>query len=141
MCTLVVPIGAFVDDPVPDLHAHLWDSVAVQQIFREVLEDAPRKPVIAAAADADEAIDYDAEFVTIRMTAQSASGQPLPDCVAIANINGRRITVPFAGQRSAILKLRREGITHNVANDVYRFTIDFKWTGGARKNVAVSFRA
>src|SRR4029079_11736426 len=56
--TIVVPIGAFVANPIPDLHAHMWESLAVNQIFREVLEDAPRKELIAAAADADEALDF-----------------------------------------------------------------------------------
>jgi len=139
--TVVVPIGAFVNDPVPDVHTHLWDSVAVQQIFEEVLNDAPRTELIAAAADADEAIDYESGSVTVRMVAQSADGQPLPQCVAIANVGGRRVPVPFGNQRSAILRVSRDGITHNAGNDVYRFTIDFKWNGGSRNGVAVSFRS
>jgi pimeloyl-ACP methyl ester carboxylesterase len=139
--TIVVPIGAFVADPIPDLHAHMWDSIAVNQIFHEVLEDAPRKELIAAAADADQAIDYHSGFVTVRMVAEAANGLPLPDCVATAKINGKKIQVKFSGGRSAILRLSRQGIHHNVANDVYRFTIDFKWTGGSRNNIAVSFRS
>jgi len=138
--TLLVPIGSFVADPVPDLHAHLWDSVAVNQIFHEVLEDAPRRELIAAAADADEAIDFSKD-VTVRLVAEAANGLPLPDCVATANINGRKVNVPFSGGRTAILRVKRAGIKHNASNDVYRFTIDFKWSGGSRKNVAVSFRS
>jgi len=138
--TLVVPIGSFVADPVPDLHAHLWDSIAVNQIFHEVLDDAPRKELIAAAADADEAIDFSKD-VTVRLVAEGPNGLPLPDCVATANINGKKIPVPFGGFRTAILRVKRAGITHNASNDVYRFTIDFKWSGGSRKNVAVSFRS
>lgn len=139
--TLVVPIGAFVADPVPDLHAHMWDSIAVQQIFREVLDDVPRQELIAAAADSDQAVDYDSGFVAVRMVAQSAEGDPLPDCVATARINGRSVSVPFAGQRTATLDVNRAGITHNAANDVYQFFIDFTWDGGSRQNVAVSFRS
>ena len=138
--TIVVPIGAFVGDPIPDVHAHMWDSIAVQQIFREVLQDAPRKELIAAAADADEAVDYDSESVAVRMVAQSANGAPLPNCVATARIDGRKISIPFAGQRTATLRVKRAGITHNAASDVYLFFIDFKWDGGAKKNIAVSFR-
>jgi pimeloyl-ACP methyl ester carboxylesterase len=138
--TMVIPIGAFVADQIPDLHAHMWDSAAATQIFREVLLGTPRTELITAAADADEAIDYSAP-VTIRMTAQSADGQPLPNCVAVAKINGKKIPVPFNGGRRAILRLLRDGIHHNAANDVYRFTIDFAWDGGSRQNVAVSFRA
>ena len=43
--------------------------------------------------------------------------------------------------RTAILRLKRDGITHNASNDVYRFTIEFKWDGGTPRTVAVSFRA
>ncbi len=139
--TVLVPIGAFVADPVPDLHAHMWDSIAVQQIFREVLQDVPRKELIAAAADADEAVDYDSGYVTVRMVAEGADGLALPNCIATAKINGGRTRIPFAGGRTAILKVRRDGIRHNAANDVYRFAIDFKWDGGSRNNIAVSFRS
>ena len=139
--TLVVPIGSFVADPVPDVHAHMWDSIAVNQIFHEVLEDASRKELIAAAADSDQAIDFDSKFVTVRMVAEAANGLPLPNCVATANISGKKTDIPFNGGRTALLQVKRAGITHNASNDVYRFTIDFKWTGGSRKNVAVSFRS
>ena len=139
--TVVVPIGSFVGDPIPDLHAHLWDSIAIHQIFKEVLEDVPRTELIAAAADADEAIDYDSGAVTIRMVAQAVDGLPLPNCVATAKVNGKKIPIPFNGGRSAILRLSRQGIHHNAATDVYRFTIDFKWDGGSRKNIAVAFRS
>jgi lecithin:cholesterol acyltransferase len=139
--TIVVPIGAFVADPIPDLHAHMWDSIAVNQIFHEVLEDAPRKELIAAAADADQAIDYNSGFVAVRMVAQTQNGLPLPNCVATAKINGKKIPVPFSGGRSAILRVSRQGIQHNAASDVYRFTINFKWNGGSRNNIAVSFRS
>ncbi|MGZ7078757.1 MAG: lipase/acyltransferase domain-containing protein [Thermoanaerobaculia bacterium] len=138
--TIVVPIGAFVANPIPDLHAHMWESLAVNQIFREVLEDAPRQELIAAAADADEALDFSSP-VTVRMTAQSPDGKPLPNCIATAKINGAKIPVPFKGDVRAILRVKRDGITHNASNDIYRFTIDFKWDGGSRKNIAVAFRS
>jgi hypothetical protein len=138
--TLVVPIGAFVNDFVPDLHAHLWDSIAVHQILKEVLQDQPRRPVIAAAADADDAIDYNSGTVKIRMAAQDENGRPLPNCVATAKINGGRTAVPFNGNRFQTFDVSRAGIHHNASSDVYRFTIDFKWDGGSRNNIAVSFR-
>jgi hypothetical protein len=138
--TLVIPIGAFVADPIPDLHAHMWDSMVVTQIFKEVLQDAPKQELIAAAADSDEAIDFDSP-VTIRMTAQSPNGTPLPNCIATANVNGKKIPIPFKGGTRAVLSLSRAGIVHNAASDVYRFTIDFKWDGRARNNIAVSFRS
>ncbi|MEO8218832.1 MAG: hypothetical protein ABI718_17290 [Acidobacteriota bacterium] len=139
--TLFIPIGAFVADPIPDLHAHMWESLAVTQILKEVLENAPRTPLVAAAADSDEAIDIDSEFVTIRLTAQSTDGKPLPDCVALAKVGGTPIPVPFNGSTRKILRLRRAGFHHNASNDVFRFTIDFHWTGGSHLNFGVSFRA
>jgi len=138
--TITVPIGAFVANPVPDLHAHMWDSVAVKQVFDEVLRDAKRSPFIAAAADNDQALDFSSP-VTIRMTAQSETGEPLPDCIATANVNGAKIPVPFRGGTRAILTLKRDGITHNAASDVFFFTIDFAWSGGSRKGIGVSFRS
>jgi pimeloyl-ACP methyl ester carboxylesterase len=139
--TVVIPIGSFVADPIPDLHAHLWDSIAVHQIFKEVLLGVPRAELITAAADSDEAIDYSSGFVTIRMVAQGGDGKPLPNCVATARVNGKKIPVPFNGGRTAVLRLSRQGIHHNAASDIYRFTIDFKWDGGSRKNIAVAFRS
>jgi pimeloyl-ACP methyl ester carboxylesterase len=138
--TITIPIGAFVADPIPDLHAHMWDSIAVTQIFKEVLLNAPNQELIAAAADSDEAIDFSSP-VTIRMTAQSTNGAPLPNCIAIANVNGKKIPVPFKNGTRCVLRLNRAGIVHNAANDVFRFTIDFKWDGGSRNNIAVSFRS
>jgi hypothetical protein len=138
--TIVIPIGAFVANPIPDRHAHMWDSLAVSQVFKEVLLDAPRAEVIAAAADSDEALDYGSP-VTIRMTAQASDGSALPNCMATAKVNGAQIRVPFKGQTRASLRLKRDGIEHNVGSDVYRFTIDFTWDGGSRKNIAVSFRS
>lgn len=138
--TITVPIGAFVANPIPDLHAHMWDSVAVKQVFDEVLRDAQRSPFIAAAADNDQALDFSSP-VTIRMTAQSETGDPLPNCIATANVNGAKIPVPFRGGTRAILSLKRDGITHNTANDVFFFTIDFAWSGGSRKGIGVSFRS
>jgi pimeloyl-ACP methyl ester carboxylesterase len=139
--TIVVPIGAFPTNPIPDLHAHMWESLAVSQIFKEVLQDAPKSELVAAAADNDEAIDIDSGAVTIRMTAQGPDGKPLPNCIATANVNGAKIPVPFKGNVRAILRLSRAGIQHNVSSDLFRFTIDFKWTGGSRNGVVVTFHA
>jgi hypothetical protein len=140
--TIVVPIGAFVADPIPDRHAHMWDSLAVKQIFRELfVPGTARTELIAAAADSDEAIDLNSGAVTIRMTAQTSDGRPLPNCIATAEIKGTKIPVPFRNDTRAILRLNRAGISHNLSTDIFQFRIDFKWDGGQRRNVAVSFRA
>jgi pimeloyl-ACP methyl ester carboxylesterase len=138
--TIVIPIGAFAADPIPDLHAHMWDSQAVQQLFREVLQGQARRELIAAAADSDEAIDYDSDFVTVRMTAQTRDGKPLPHCSATAKIGGATIDIPFTNTTRGILKVSRTGIHHNAGNDIYRFTIDFRWDGGGHRSVVVTFR-
>ena len=139
--TIVVPIGAFVADPIADRHAHMWDSLAVTDIFRELFRPGTeRRPFIAAAADSDEAIDLNSGAVTIRLTAQSNDGQPLPNCIATATIRNRRFPVPFLGRTRATFRLNRQGLTSNFG-DLFRFTFDFTWDGGSRNNVAVAFRA
>jgi pimeloyl-ACP methyl ester carboxylesterase len=139
--TIVVPIGAFVADPIADRHAHMWDSLAVTDIFREVLKpETERKPFIAAAADSDDAIDLNSGSVTIRLTAQSNDGQPLPNCVATATIKNRKFPVPFLGDTRAVFRLNRPGLKANFG-DFFRFEFDFVWDGGERRNVAVAFRA
>jgi pimeloyl-ACP methyl ester carboxylesterase len=140
--TIVVPIGAFVADPIPDLHAHMWESLAVKQIFKEVfVPGTPRTELVAAAADSDEAIDFNSDAVTIRLTAQDTNGHPLPNCIATAVVKGKKIPVPFRGGTRAIFRLRRAGISSNLSGHLFRFTIDFTWDGGSRRNVAVAFRA
>jgi hypothetical protein len=139
--TIVVPIGAFVADPIADRHAHLWDSLAVTDIFRELfVPGTQRKPFVAAAADSDEAIDLNSGSVTIRLTAQSNDGQPLPNCMATATVKQRKFPIPFNGGTRATFRLNRQGIESNFG-DLFRFTFDFTWDGGSRNNVAVAFRA
>jgi hypothetical protein len=138
--TIVVPIGAFVADPIADRHAHMWDSLAVTDIFREVFRGDPPREFIAAAADSDQAIDLNSGSVTIRLTAQSNDGRPLPNCIATATIMNRRFPVPFQGSTRATFRLNRQGIQSNFG-DLFRFTFDFVWEGGSRRNVAVAFRA
>jgi pimeloyl-ACP methyl ester carboxylesterase len=138
--TIVIPIGAFVADPIPDLHAHMWESIVVKQVLDTVLGGAAPTELVAAAADSDEAIDVNAP-VTIRMTAQSAEGKPLLNCIATANINGKKIPVPFKGGTRAAMILNRAGIQHNASNDVFTFPIDFKWDGGSRPGIFVAIRS
>jgi hypothetical protein len=139
--TIVVPIGAFVADPIPDRHAHMWDSMAVDQIFKQIFGGAAPQELIAAAADSDEAIDLNSQAVTIRLTAQTSNGLPLPNCVATAKVKGKKFPIAFQGDTRATFRLGRSGISHNLSTDIFRFTFDFKWDGGAKNNVAVAFRA
>ena len=141
MRTIVVPIGAFVADPIADRHAHLWDSLAVTDIFRELfVPGTRRKPFVAAAADSDEAIDLNSGFVTIRITAQSNDGSPLPNCMATATIMNSASSASRSTAAPARLPHQPAGHRGNFG-DLFRFTIDFAWDGGSRNKVAVAFRA
>jgi pimeloyl-ACP methyl ester carboxylesterase len=130
-----VPIGAFAEGAIPKIHGQLWGSVAIQQIFREVLGGAAPQPFITAAADSDQSIDFNSN-VNVRMTALAADGSALPNCVATVDISGKKTKVPFDptamlhGDRRAEVLIKRAGIKHNVANDLFRFEITFTWDGG-----------
>src|SRR4051794_22847649 len=141
-----VPIGLFAEGMFPKLHGQLWGSVAMRQVFAEVFGGAAPKPFIAAAADNDQAIDFNSN-VTVRMTALAADGSALPNCVATVNIDGKKTKVPFDpaamlhGDRRAEVVIKRAGIHHNVANDMYRFEITFTWDGGQPVVVPVIIRS
>ena len=51
--SMFLPIGAFVDFALPEVHGQIWEPKVVRQIFDEVFDDAERKPFVAAAADKD----------------------------------------------------------------------------------------
>jgi hypothetical protein len=141
-----VPIGLFAEGMLPKVHGQLWGSVAMRQVFAEIFGGAAPKPFIAAAADNDQAIDFNSN-VTIRMTALAADGSALPNCVATVNIDGKKTKVPFDpvamlhGDRRAEVVIKRAGIHHNVANDMYRFEIAFTWDGGQPVVVPVIIRS
>ncbi|HEY8849868.1 MAG TPA: hypothetical protein VIO12_11270, partial [Thermoanaerobaculia bacterium] len=81
------------------------------------------------AADSDDSID-DRRDVRIRLSAIASDGSPLSNCVATVNFNGGSQRVPLANVRRAEVLLKRAGIEHNIEPDLYRFTIDFQWSGG-----------
>ena len=126
--TFYLPIGAYATANIPNPHPRIWDSPPVLQLFDEVLNDAPRAPFVCAAADGDDYIDYDAD-VDVRLAALGADGVPLPNCQAIVNVDGSIVPINSDGRGAFILK--RQGIEHNVGNDIYRFTVTFQWTGGS----------
>ncbi len=129
--TFFLPIGAYVDASIPLPHPHIWDSPPVEQLFDEVLNDAPAKPFLCACADGDDYIDYDRD-VDVRVSAN------IPNCKATVDIDGSEVALNSEGRGAFIVK--RDGILHNVANDIYRFNVVFKWPGGSAKR-AVSFES
>src|SRR5581483_9075310 len=129
--TFFLPIGSYAEANIPYPHPHIWDAPPVEQLFDQVLNDAPPKPFLCACADSDDAIDYDRD-VDVRVSAS------VPDCKVTVDIDGTDIPLNAEGRGAFIVK--REGIIHNVANDVYRFNVVFEWSGGSAKR-AVSFRS
>jgi lecithin:cholesterol acyltransferase len=134
--SMVLPIGAYATNFIPRVHAQIWDSPPVLQLFDEVLNDRPGTPFICAAADSDDYIDYSRD-VRIRLSAIAADGLPLPNCVATINFNGGPRQVALSNILRAEVLLKRANIQHNIDPDLYRFTIDFGWDGGQVQRVVV----
>lgn len=126
--TMALPIGAYATNFIPRVHSQIWDSPPVLQLFDEVLNDRRRVPFICAAADGDDYIDYSRD-VRLRLSAMAADGSPLPNCVANVSLSGGNTQVPMQNVRAEVL-IRRANIHHNIAPDLYRFTVDFRWEGG-----------
>jgi Lecithin:cholesterol acyltransferase len=127
--TLFLPIGVYPIAGVPFVHARIWDSPPVLQIFSEVLRDRPRSEFVCAAADADDAIDPDRD-VRIRICAAAADGTPLPQCVATLKPMNGQIRISFNASTLGAAVVQRVGLSPNIAHDLYRFEIDVRWSGG-----------
>lgn len=126
--TMDLPIGAYATNFIPRVHAQIWDSPPVLQLFEEVLNDRPRVPFICAAADGDDYIDYSRD-IRLRLSAMAADGSPLSNCIANVSLSGGNTQVPMQRVRAEVL-IRRANIHHNIDPDLYRFTVDFRWEGG-----------
>ncbi len=135
--SMVLPIGAYATSFIPRVHAQIWDSPPVLQLFDEVLNDRPRTPFICAAADSDDYIDDSSDDVRIRLSAIAPDGSPLSNCVATLNFNGGTKQVPLPNLRRAEVVLKRANIHHNIDPDLYRFTINFRWDGGQAERAVV----
>jgi hypothetical protein len=136
--SMFLPIGAYATANIPYPHSRIWDSPPVLQLFEEVLHDAPRSPFLCAAADGDDAIDYNAD-VNVRLSAIGPAGGALPNCTATVSVDGSKVPINAEGRGAFILK--RAGIHHNVGNDIYRFTVTFQWNGGGPVTRAVSIKS
>jgi hypothetical protein len=127
--TLFLPIGAYAAANIPYPHPRIWDSPPVLQLFEEVLNDAEPSPFLCVAADSDDYIDYDAD-VDVRLSAMSPDGGALAGCRVTVDIDSMKTDVPVNSDGRGAFTLKRLGIKHNVANDIYRFTVTFRWSGG-----------
>jgi pimeloyl-ACP methyl ester carboxylesterase len=136
--TMFLPIGAYATANIPHAHARIWDSPPVLQLFEEVLNDAARAPFLCAAADGNHYIDYNAD-VDVRISAAAPGGGALPGCKVRVDVDGTDVPINPEGRGAFILK--RAGIHHNVGNDIYRFTVTFRWSGGGRVSRAVLIKS
>lgn len=127
--TLYLPIGAYPIAGIPYVHARVWDAPPVLQLFSEALRDRPRGPFICAAADSDDTIDPNRD-VRIRICASAADGTPLPQCIATLKPMNGKIRMAFNASTIGTAVISRIGLAPNIAHDLYRFEIDFRWSGG-----------
>jgi len=132
--TVFLPIGAYATANIPYRHSRIWDSPPVLQLFEEVLNDAPRAPFLCAAADSDDYIDYHAD-VDVRFSAD------VPGCNVTVDLGGSHVPVAINGEGRGAFILKRAGIQHNVGNDIFRFTVTFRWSGGGPVSRAVLIKS
>ncbi len=138
--TMFLPIGAYATANIPYAHSRIWDSPPVLQLFEEVLNDAPRSAFLCAAADGDDYIDYTAD-VDVRLSAAGPSGDALAGCTATVDVDGQKTPVGINPEGRSAFILKRAGIHHNVGNDIFRFTVTFRWTGGGPVTRAVLIKS
>jgi lecithin:cholesterol acyltransferase len=138
--SMFLPIGAYATANIPYRHVRIWDSPPVLQLLEEVLNGALRRPFLCAAADSDDYIDYDAD-VDVRFSATSANGNPLPSCRVAVNLDGSEFPLALNPEGRGAFTLKRIGLRHNVGNDIYRFTVVFRWAGGGPVSRAVLIKS
>jgi lecithin:cholesterol acyltransferase len=131
-----LPIGAYATGFLPKVHGQLWDSPPVLQLFDEVLADRNRQPFLCAAADSDDYIDVD-KPVRLRVSAIAADGSALPNLSIKVNLDGKRTQVPMIDDKRGMISIGRANIHHNIEPDLYRFNVEFNWTGGKDKRAVL----
>jgi pimeloyl-ACP methyl ester carboxylesterase len=127
--TFLLPIGAYAENQIPQVHSAIWDAPPVLQLLDQVLRDAPAAPFIWGAADHDEAVNPSSD-VTVRVTAVDANGRPLP--------NARFTTVGLPQPVTKKLPrdlvkfkvpVSRTNLRPNVGSDLFRFELRVSWDG------------
>lgn len=136
--SMFLPIGAFGDEGlIPQVHGQIWTPKVVRQIFDEVFKDAPRKPFVAAAADKDQYIDPQAAHVRIRIAANDADGQPLPNAKISFRVGADIKTQSFNGGKKIDLDLARGAFEQQAANNIRRTVVTVSWDGGVPVKIPV----
>lgn len=134
---MFLPIGAYATGFLPKVHGQLWDSPPVLQLFDEVLTNRGKAPFLCAAADSDDYIDP-GKPVRVRIAAIAADGSALPNLRVSVDLDGDKTAVPLLPDgRRAIVNVSRTGIHHNIGSDLFRFMVEFEWTGGSDKRAVL----
>lgn len=121
--TFFLPIGVYPTNGIPMVHARIWDSPPVLQLFDQVLLDHTPEPFVCAAADSSEMIDRRSD-VTLRITAEDGEGNPLPNArVLLRGVSTTSLS--FAGRRRMDAIVPRAAI--RPSQGVFRFITEVSW--------------
>jgi len=138
--TIALPIGAFVDAALPQVHRQLWAPPAMRQIFDEVLKDAPRQPFVCAAADKDQYIDPRADPVMIRIGGTAADGTPLPNGKVSYKLGPTPVSNPFGAERQMDIRMPRSAFQQDPAPNIRRIELRVTWDGGGPKTLPIQIQ-
>ena len=133
--TIYVPVGAYEENAIPQLHPHIWDSPPVFGLLASILGTAAAQPFIAAAVDGDDNFP-NVDPVRIRIAALDANGAALPNARVTLRLPPDNPSWPI-DQRLEI-QLGRAGLPNN-ANGNARIEVDVAWDGGSAKT-AIAIR-
>jgi Lecithin:cholesterol acyltransferase len=126
--TMVLPIGAYPVNNIPRRHSRIWDAPPVVQLLHEVLEDAPRRPFVAASVDGDDFSNPNKATVRIRVTAVDDEGKALPNCTVVFRGITRK---KFPIDRFQAFDVPRDNLNPNVnGTTFFRMELDVTWDGG-----------
>ena len=134
---MYIPIGAYATGFLPKIHGQAWDAPPALQLFDEVLANHAKTPLLCAAADSDDYIDFSSP-VRLRVSAMAGDGTALPNLVIKVNLDGQRTTVPLdAEKKRGMISIGRGNIHHNIGSDLYRFMCEYTWDGGSAKRAVL----
>ena len=138
--SMFLPIGAFVNAAIPQVHGQIWEPPVVRQLFNEVFEEAPQQPFVAAAADKDQYIDQNAAHIRVRVAATAANGAPLPNAKVTFGTGPLKQTVSLRGGRRIDLDLARGIFDQQPAPSIRQTEIVVSWDGGGQAKMPVAIK-
>jgi hypothetical protein len=75
--------------------------------------------------------------VRVRISAIAPDGSELPNLKVAVNLDGKRTDVPLPDGKHGIVSVSRANIHHNIEPDLYRFNVEYSWTGGSDKRAVL----